>query len=354
MRNQRLLLPAGLLLLCLGWTNEAVSQKAPRDKYRSRATKDTLVIQLGVNDRVAIPVRSVRQFEVDSVNALVRQLNRDLGVALDSLGSSGAPVTILYQETTDGGRRLQVNTKANERSELYFVRETGLIKGKTTPDSVIVERANQQKLFFVLDRIAGLKQLEGRDLDSLVGELRQAIAIDGQLNGMRDASIPFGGWLKVTYLDAANRKPGEMRKVSVDYFEDFGLGILLGMGVGLVRDKVVPEIGTGIAYRFPRTTAYVGLKFTFHYFFDRRTDGSYQMNINTFMSAELGDKFKSGNGLSIGYLIHRSGGYFKGTTFKLSQSVRTEKIGRFRLVPELIVTNGFRTVFPGIRIGVGF
>jgi hypothetical protein len=349
---KNLLLTAVLSLLCLGFSYEAISQKPPKDKYRHRATKDTLVIQLGENDRLAIPVKSVRQFELESVNALLVKLNQDLGTALDSL--TDAPVTVLYQEAADGERRLQVTTKPAEQSEMYYVRETGVIKQRVSLDSIIVERANKQKLFFVLKRITALKAYESRNVDSLIAELRKEIAGDNQLNGMKNASIPFGGWLKVTYLTEANRKDEKWgRKIRVDYSEDFGLVLIAGTGVGVVRDKVVPELGAGIGYRFPRSKSYLGLKLTLHYFFNRRADDSYAMDINSFLSVDLGE-IKSGNALSIGYLIHRSGGYFKGTTFKISQTVGAGKMGKLRLIPELIITDNFRVYFPGIRLGIMF
>lgn len=347
---KNLLLTAVLSLLCLCFSHEAISQKPPRDKYRHRATKDTLIIEFGDVDRMAVPVKTVYQFEVENVSGLLRQLNQDLGVAMDSLAGTDAPVMVLYQETADGGRRLQVTTKPAERSELYYVRETGLIKRKSSPDSVIVERANKQRLFFVLDRLTSLKQLESRNIDSLIIQVKQTIATHGQLNGLKNASIPYGGWLTVVYRVQATE---ESKRVGVYTHEDFGLVGIVGTGVGLVRDNVVPELGVGIGYRFPRSKGYLGLKLTLHYFFNRRTDDSYAMNINSFLSVDLGE-IKTGNSLSIGYLIHRSGGYFKRTTFKISQSVGAGKIGKLRLIPELIITDNFRVYFPGIRLGVMF
>src|SRR5690349_20302868 len=124
---KNLLLAAVLSLLCLCWAHDAFSQKPAKSKYRNRATKDTLIIEFNDADRMAIPVKSVYEFEAEHINALLQQLNKDLGVAMDSLATIDAPVTVLYQETVGGGRRLQVTTKPSERSELYYVRETGMI-----------------------------------------------------------------------------------------------------------------------------------------------------------------------------------------------------------------------------------
>jgi hypothetical protein len=350
MRTIHSLLAAVLLLLCLFFTLDAHSQARKVRNKIVRPTKDTLVIQFGEIDKLAIPVSSVYQFEVEDLNGLLRRLNQDLKVAIDSLGESNSPALVLYQETADGQRRLQVTAKPVERTELHYVRETGLIRQKVTPDSIVVDRADKPRLLLVLDGLEGLKKIGGLNLDSIVVEAKKAIALSGHLNGLRDAFVPYGGWVTVVYRLGAE----EPQRIGVYTFEDFGLGVILGIGVGLVRTQVVPEIATGIAYRFPRNTAYVGLKFTFHYFFDRRTDGGYGMDINTFMSLELGDKFKSGHSLSIGYLIHRRGDYFKGTTFKFALSSGTPKIGKIRLVPEMIVTDNFRVWFPGIRLGMQF
>src|SRR4051794_7663965 len=111
---KNLLLTAVLSLLCLCSTGQAFSQKVPKDKYRHRATKDTLGIEFGEVNRIAIPVKTIYEFEAENLNELLRQLNQDLRAAMDSLAGTDAPVTVLYLETADGGRRLQLNSKPGE------------------------------------------------------------------------------------------------------------------------------------------------------------------------------------------------------------------------------------------------
>jgi hypothetical protein len=76
--------------------------------------------------------------------------------------------TVLYRETAGGGRTLKVNTKAEERTELYVEKETGLIKTLRRPDSVAVTMRNEQPLFFILDSVQVLERLAQTDLDELI------------------------------------------------------------------------------------------------------------------------------------------------------------------------------------------
>jgi hypothetical protein len=83
------------------------------------------------------------------------------------------------------------------------------------------------------------------------------------------------------------------------------------------------------------------------------------MFINTFVTLELAQSFsregKLWQKIGIGYLVSEQGGYFGPNTFKLTLDLTGKpRHGTLHLIPELILTDNFKTVFPGIRLGVGF
>jgi hypothetical protein len=289
----------------------------------------------------------------------VQRLNADLATVADSLLANKYAKTVLYRETGGGGRTLKVNTKAEERTELYVEKETGLIKTLRRPDSVAVTMSNQQPLFFILDSVQVMERLAQTDLDELVRRMGPAIKAEAERQRKRNL-IPYKGPQVAEY---ENEKDGERslrlhsRQIELDQIALFG-----NTGVGLVRDKLVPEIGLGVALqlnRGRRGTRYLGLNGSMHYFFDRRDDGRYKMFINTFVTLELAQSFsregKLWQKIGIGYLVSEQGGYFGPNTFKLTLDLTGKpRHGTLHLIPELILTDNFKTVFPGIRLGVGF
>ncbi len=349
--NQKRLLWAAMTLLCLYFPVKVNAQNRSNQTLR-----DTLTLELGGKNRLVIPVKSVRQpDQLPGINALVRRLNQDLRKVGDTMVNAKYTTTVLYQETSGGGRTLKVNAKTDERSVLYVMKESGLIKTKLNADSVIVELPEKRKLFFILDSLAVLRQLENRDIDGLLTQLQEEISEELARRSKRNL-IAYNGPYMATYTSEQdgtrklklNSRPGDTDQLAI-----FG-----NTGVGLVRDKLVPEIGLGVGI-FTRRHTYFGITSSMHYFFDRREDGKYGMAINTFVTLEVaqgvGRTAKLWQKIGVGYLVSRQGDYFGKNTFKLSLSLTTKpRHGSLHLIPELIITDNFKTAFPGIRIGVGF
>jgi hypothetical protein len=68
-----------------------------------------------------------------------------------------------------------------------------------------------------------------------------------------------------------------------------------------------------------------------------------------FVNADIGEM--EGMNFGVGYLFARSGDYFKGVTTKGFFNITLMKKG-LTLSPELIFTNDFREVFPGLTLKV--
>jgi hypothetical protein len=150
--------------------------------------------------------------------------------------------------------------------------------------------------------------------------------------------------------------------ISDDGVTDF-LTINTGIGAGLFRDKLAPEIAVNaditLGSKHGIKLHRFGLQSSFHYFFDRNIDKSYDMHVNTFVTAYYKYNFSKSSisdrwgGIGIGYLVKSRGDYFKGNTFKASIFISPDD-SDISIVPEIIITNDFKSVFPSLRFGLTF
>jgi|GEM_PF-2335837 len=347
-------------LLCLLLTLPAPAPAQSKAARPGKPKNDQVIIHLGGESRLVVPVQFVGDLgDVAGLNDLVKRLNADLATVADTLLTSKYAKTVLYRETAGGGRTLKVNSKAEERTELYVEKETGLIKTLRRPDSVAVTLRNEQPLFFILDSVQVMARLAQTDLDELVRRMEPAIRAELERRRLKSL-IPYKGPQEAEY---ENEKDGERSlRLRPKHIELDQIALYLNSGAGLVRDRLVPEIGLGLALqlnRGRRGSRYVGLNGTMHYFFERRDDGRHQMFINTFLTLELAHSFsregKLWQKVGIGYLVSEQGGYFGPNTFKFTLDLTGKpRHGTLHLIPELIFTDNFKTIFPGIRVGVGF
>jgi hypothetical protein len=356
------LLFAGLALLCLNIPCSVYAQGLIMSKNQRGQTADTISIELGSKSRLLIPVNNVRQINtLPSINAALQRLNKDIGPARDSLINPQLPTTIFYIESGDGGRTLKVNTKDIDRTEMYLVKESGLIKTKVNPDSVLIELADKQRFLFILGNVNELTQLEKQDLDALLPKLAVEVNDFMEVRKKKDL-FPYKGAYAANYkLDpSGNRKlKMEMRSTHNDY-----LKVDIGIGAALVRDQLAPTLGIGWQIIMDNHFSF-GVSYNNLFFFDRRENGSYKTSVSSFLSLDLGNAFgnrKTQIGersvtwqtLSVGYLINKQGNYFGDNTWKASLSLTGRKLSGFHVIPEIYFTDNFKSVFPGLRIGVGF
>jgi hypothetical protein len=261
--------------------------------------------------------------------------------------------TVFFLESAGGERILKVNNTATERLELSLNKETGKIIRRHNPDSVIVELDNKRTMLFILDSLGVLRTLEARDLDALVPEADREITAFLARRARKDL-FPYKGFYSVSFNSQAEVRLG-MSTHGAHHEQDY-LRVNISMGAGLIRDKLVPEIGAEAAFVFG-SRRFFGINTTMHYFFDRRENGSYGMAINTFVNVEYAQSFNRSRlwqKFGVGYLVNRQGNYFGENTFKASLSLGTKKFEGLHLIPELYFTDNFRTIFPGLRVGIGF
>lgn len=133
------------------------------------------------------------------------------------------------------------------------------------------------------------------------------------------------------------------------------------VGMGLVRNTFAPVGEIGMEFSISGKRQYdnkyhstsILMYHSAYFFFEQNTNGDYLAKDNWFLNLEYEqddrDYFVSGFGL--GYLYGRRGDYFKGTTMKAFLNVNLHKHG-ITLCPELIITDNFKQVIPGITLKV--
>ena len=136
----------------------------------------------------------------------------------------------------------------------------------------------------------------------------------------------------------------------------------LNVGAGLVRNTIAPmgEIGLTYtnhrAYRNDDYFTFMSLSMTPYFFFDRSADGQFFIKDNWFANFQIGSpgdllglKTKLLT-MGVGYLVVENGNYFKGPTMKAFMTLRLKEA--VTISPEIIFTNNFKQIFPGITLKV--
>jgi hypothetical protein len=139
---------------------------------------------------------------------------------------------------------------------------------------------------------------------------------------------------------------------------------VLGFGVGLIRNQMIPSLNMEVAY-VPTRQHNVGytVGYTTNFFFERSAlDGRFETYRNDFLSVGLTfyQFNKDGHtssfsrqiaGFQVGFPVYRRGAYFDINTIRLSGTLYHK--GVIKLQPELYMSGFFRSVFPGLRVGFG-
>ncbi len=140
-----------------------------------------------------------------------------------------------------------------------------------------------------------------------------------------------------------------------DSVRDFAIQVNLNYGAGIVRNYISPELGGSVSVQLKNKTI-ISAGVSSYYFFERNIDRTFKMYDNYFVNADL--LFRSNksivknntahwSGIEIGYLFKANGDYFSGSTFSIYQ---VEEFKYFKLKAGLIITDNFKTIFPGISI----
>lgn len=141
------------------------------------------------------------------------------------------------------------------------------------------------------------------------------------------------------------------------------LSVDVNIGAGLIRNMVAPMTQEGI--RYTRHTKWNHKNYDFfsvfasqYFLFEKDASGNFLVKDNWFINADVGSVYDGNEvgwlgkkvSFGVGYLVVNKGDYFKNNTFKVFTDLQV--VQRFTIVPELIFTNNFKQIFPGITLKV--
>ncbi|MEJ5993903.1 hypothetical protein WG904_05660 [Pedobacter sp. Du54] len=148
----------------------------------------------------------------------------------------------------------------------------------------------------------------------------------------------------------------------------FPFRLLPVVGIGVVRDKVSPFLGLSLDFAPQRQDFYFkgGGMYTYinvaavpYFTFEKDNLNRYHTFHNVFLEGSLGNRINnvkdygkvSEFSAGVGYLVRKSGPYFEQNMFKIFVTVGI-KNSFIRVKPEVLISDNFRTVFPGMGIKI--
>lgn len=135
------------------------------------------------------------------------------------------------------------------------------------------------------------------------------------------------------------------------------------IGLGVIRDRISPFAEIKLQLSKPwsglkNARSVFGISATPYFLFEKRADGNYTTHANWFLNAEIGNvsnglfdglKIKSFT-IGAGYLLKPTDKIFNGKTAKAYLNIGLDK--GFQIAPEIIFTDNFRQMFPGITLRI--
>jgi len=140
----------------------------------------------------------------------------------------------------------------------------------------------------------------------------------------------------------------------------FEIELIPNIGVALIRNTLAPNVYLSLKMNV-NNKYQLGLNASSYYLFERDTARNFKMYGNLFAGIEFlkpRELIVNGNnerkeesadwwGIGISYLIENNGDYFNDPTFKV---YFINEIEHITILPELIFTDNFNTLFPGVTI----
>ncbi|MFD1142669.1 hypothetical protein ACFQ4C_16200 [Larkinella insperata] len=249
----------------------------------------------------------------------------------------------------------------------------------TRPDTVLIREFKElkagPKIYAIGPRLSSLTDAEKQKLFGYVRETNLRENYSGGRNplaynwerGLQGNQVFF----RVNNLDSLRRinftYPLPLTEfVSTKRTYKVAAQLACEFGAGLVRNTFAPTLDASIRFGFrnernDNVERRLWLGYTPYYFFER-TDKGFAMNANGFAYVAFGENVRERIGgrqeatsfgpsnfkVGVGYLVHRKGDIFTGTTMKLLISSVIHE--RMTVQPEIIFTNNFKQIFPGLTV----
>lgn len=335
-------------------------------------------VTLPKDEKMIVELRHTDDYNlIRDLESLLAQFVTDIAFYKDSLITSGN-VRIDYVVTSNPGIRKIRFKKYQPSGDAYINTGSDVSHLKIEQDTVriVFERPITAKDDYSLhsERIQRLAiPLQVTFCLNNYSDMKLLLQEKGKMNGIisklettanpkHKKGFPLYNMSSVSYnTNDSGSKSSSIRKRNYlleherDVWKASGtLQITGSLGIGVIRNSIAPmaEMGIEINDRtniFPDCFSYVRVSAMPYFFFDRDLNNNFKVYDNWFTTLEFGYQHKERrNSLGVGYLFAEKGGYFQNTTMKAFISFPVGK--QFVVCPEIIFTNNFKQVFPGVTI----
>lgn len=374
----------------ISWQPSSVSRTELNFNSQSEFIQHKHMVSLEKGVKIIFEISDIRDYDViQNLDSIVSEVNRDISFYKDSLsGDDYQNVRIDYVADNSYKNRQMRFTRYPHTSYIFIQKKGELSKLKIEPDTIRLRIYRA----FTLDNITKgeYKRQSFRttfpvqvtillnnftDLETLRSEtdLNKMIDTISKFTAPRTSREKRGYWSYKTTAQMDYKQNNKASNVRMQYGfpNEYGyirepgrhLNFYGNIGVGLVRNKLAPMGEAGLEYRWywvkgEPNYASVAI-FTAPYFlFEKNIDGTYHTYDSWFINAAVGEfaEMKNvGKGdqkmfMGVGYLVNPNGMAFRNTTMKLFMSIRLMNV--ITVAPELIATDNFKSIFPGITVKV--
>ncbi len=337
-------------------------------------------------------LNNLKDYDVlKGIDTILQQLKADIGFYTDSLENGSDNVRIDYAISI-GENHKEMRFIKHKHPGNTFVKINGTTdKLKIEMDTIRLvinnikyENIGRKGKSFKYSHPAQITILLNNyiDIGSLIAQkelLQKGIDTFISVRTRNESNNPFRYPSSCIYRPTDTSKRGmKYRFVKRDYIpSEFSITKLFeeyiryrkfafygNVGMGVVRNTLVPNADIGITHLshprrgYPTEYDFVSLYASPYFFFERGSNREQYVHNNWFVNIEaggtydkefLGVKIKSIS-LGGGYLALAEGDHFKATTVKVFMGVRMP--GGLSLYPEVIATNNFKQIFPGMTLKI--
>ena len=316
-----------------------------------------------LNAMVVFEMRSYTQSE-----SYVRNFSKTLRDVLDNVKkgtainlAEAAPMRIEVQTMPEGSKEIGLGTKPFGEKQLVTIRRNEAPQTTMTiiKDRGIVEllppgwevylTSKEYKVKIYAATFASLDQVPTQDF----GPVADAIN--------RDPGMKVIGRKSIETQFVISKEKTEQSPIKYVHPGD-QVSLSINAGIGLIRDAIYPELSFKVGFsfkdRFRRSNFRTSLVYNNLFFSQQSTEG-YVVNLNSFLSGTFEVNFNrktsqsSWSGLGVGFLVRKSGDYFKGNTAKFFIT-HTIPNSRFSMVPEFYLTDDFKKFIFGMTLKYSF
>ncbi len=364
--------------------------------FKSKVNIRDYVYLKGYN-KMMIELNNVDDYDkVKELRSMVAKFLSDMAFYKDSMENGSGNVRIDYA-LSEGSDRAQIRFKKYPQNGDVYIQKKGVVSRlKLEHDTVVLlvhmpekkmtqlQRLDKEKnsmlayryaigITFYLERYTDLERLytDHPDLDKVIDTLKstkdEGTIVQPAKHPSSTIYKPYGDFVSFKKLRGLIPSDAEAFSWSAINPSD-KLTISLNMGVGLVRNTLVPTAEIGISIYNMRQAYYTRsfqsheintqatLSMSPYFFFSRGGDGKHYVADNWFANFSIGGATQFLGVTTplmtagVGYLLIPKGDIFKGTTMKAFLSVKLRH--SVTICPEIISTNNFKQIFPGITLKI--